>query len=65
MNCFDRVIKLLPATTPELAAELDVSIRVMNARMQFYKYRGLVKHNGRETPKTGYRGRRAKFWVSA
>ena len=68
MNCFARVKRTLrtgPYTTPELAEICHVSLRTMNARLQFYKYRGLVMHNGRVAPKQGGRGRRAKFWVLA
>ncbi len=37
----------------------------MNSRLQFYKYRGLVRHNGRYAPKRGGVGRRAMFWELA
>ena len=70
MNCFDQIKRLLqeaPSTAPELAFECGITTRAMNSRLQFYKYRGLVKHNGRLAPKRDGDGvgRRAKFWVLA
>lgn len=68
MNYWDEVKRLLrqaPCTTPELAAECETSIKTMNSRMQFYKYLGYVKHNGRHAPKRGGVGRRAMFWELA
>lgn len=68
MNCFDPVRALLsegPHTSVELAAECGVSVRTMNARLQFYRLRGLVRQNGRIAAPTGWRGNRARFWVLA
>ncbi len=66
MNYYDTIKRLLPATTPEIAAELETSVRQVNARLQYYKRLGLIKHNDRLAPKTSRGpGRRAKFWVLA
>jgi len=65
VNCWDQIKVYLseaPSTTPELAALCETTVRTMNARMQFYKLRGRVKHNGRFAPKEGRRGGRALFW---
>ena len=53
-----------PSTSVELADLCGVSVRAMNARLQFYALRGKIKHNGRKAPRDCV-GRRAMFWVLA
>jgi hypothetical protein len=52
------------STTPDIAAELGISIHLANSCLQDMHENGLVSHTGRLAPKMDQtRGPRAKFWT--
>lgn len=55
------VLDLLPATAPELAAELGITVRLANARLQHYAQQGKARRTDREV-RSGNRGRRPHLW---
>ena len=55
------ILDLLPATAPELAAELGITVRLANARLQYYAQKGRVRRTDRCIP-SGNRGRRSHIW---
>jgi predicted ArsR family transcriptional regulator len=60
------VIDLLPATAPEIAAELGITLRHANARLQHFAARGKCRRTERAIPpieKT--RGRYPHIWEAA
>jgi len=44
------ILKLLPATMPELAAMLGCTLHQVNARLDYWKRRGYVKRSDRKVP---------------
>lgn len=55
------ILNLLPATAPELAAELGITVRLANARLQYYAQQGRARRTDREIP-SGNRGRHPHLW---
>ena len=55
------ILDLLPATAPELAAELGITVRLANARLQYYAQQGKARRTDRAIP-GGNRGRRPHLW---
>ena len=61
-----RTQDLLPATAPEIAAELGISTRQANARLQDLHRRGIAHRTDRAIPPTEVtRGRYPHLWVAA
>ena len=57
------MLYLLPATAPEIAAELGISVRLANARLQYYGSRGLAVRTDRAVkPLEKTRGRWPHIW---
>jgi hypothetical protein len=55
------VLDLLPATAPEIAAELDITVRLVNARLQYYARQGKARRTDHEV-RSGNRGPRPHLW---
>jgi hypothetical protein len=60
------VLDLLPATAPEVAAELGISLRLANARLQHFARRGRCRRTERAIPPLEKsRGRYPHIWECA
>lgn len=58
-----RALDLLPATAPETAAVLGITVRLANARLQDYARRGLARRTDRAVvPLEKRRGRHPHIW---
>lgn len=58
-------LALLPATAPEIACILGISVRLANARLQDYARRGLAKRTDMAIPPLNtHRGRYPHLWVA-
>lgn len=59
-----RALDLLPATAPEVAAVLGITLRLANARLQDYARRGLAQRTDRAVvPLERRKGRHPHIWV--
>lgn len=57
------VLDLLPATAPEIAAELGIAVRLANARLQYYARQGKARRGNRAVPPLDrQRGRYPHIW---
>jgi len=60
-----RALDLLPATAPEVAALLGITLRLANARLQDYARRGLARRSDLAViPLQKRKGRHPHIWVS-
>lgn len=57
------ILDMLPATVPEIAAELGISVRLANARLQYYASKGKARRGNRAViPLEKTRGRYPHIW---
>lgn len=57
------LLDMLPATAPEIAAELGESVRTVNARLQYYAQRGKARRTDKAVaPLDRRRGRYPHLW---
>lgn len=60
-----KTLDYLPCTAPELAAQLGITLRLANARLQDYARRGLAQRtDAAVVPLQKRKGRHPHLWVA-
>ena len=60
-----KTLDYLPCTAPELAAQMGITLRLANARLQDYARRGLAQRtDAAVVPLQKRKGRHPHLWVS-